>query len=76
MLDVHQRDAGWDVELRDRVVGDAVEVLDQRALLAINDLGPNGETWTLNSISCDRGRIYHRSLKELVCIGSSKGAAK
>jgi hypothetical protein len=58
------------------VIDSKAKVLDQRALLAINDLGPNGETWTLNSISCDRGRIYHRSLKELICIGSSKGAAK
>jgi hypothetical protein len=58
------------------VIDSKAKVLDQRALLAINDLGPNGETWSLNSISCDRGRIYHRSLKELVCIGSSDGAAK
>jgi hypothetical protein len=58
------------------VIDSKAKVLDQRALLAINDLGPNGETWSLNSISCDRGRIYHRSLKELVCIGSSKGAAQ
>ena len=58
------------------VIDSKAKVLDQRALLAINDLGPNGETWTLNSISCDRGRIYHRSLRELVCIGSSDGAAK
>jgi hypothetical protein len=58
------------------VIDSKAKVLDQRALLAINDLGPNNETWSLNSISCDRGRIYHRSLKELVCIGSSDGATK
>lgn len=48
--------------------GDA-KVLDQRALLAVNDLGPAGRTWSLNSISCAHGRLYHRSLKEIVCIG-------
>jgi len=58
------------------VIDSKAKVLDQSALLAINDLGPNGETWSLNSISCDRGRIYHRSLKELVCIGSSQSMVK
>jgi hypothetical protein len=58
------------------VIDSKAKVLDQRALIAINDLGPNGETWSLNSISYDRGRIYHRSLKELVCIGSSHGDTK
>jgi outer membrane protein assembly factor BamB len=45
-------------------------VLDATAVLAINDLGPSGETWSLNSISYADGKIYHRSLKELVAIGS------
>ena len=58
------------------VIDSKAQVLDERALLSVNDLGPNGETWSLNSISSDRGRIYHRSLKELVCIGSSDGAPR
>ena len=58
------------------VIDSKAKVLDERALLSINDLGPNGETWSLNSISYDRGRIYHRSLKELVCIGARGGSAK
>ena len=58
------------------VIDSKAAVLDERALLAINDLGPNGETWSLNSISCDKGRIYHRSLKELVCIGERSAGAK
>ena len=51
------------------VIDSAAKVLDEKALVAVNDLGPSGETWSLNSISYDRGRIYHRSLKELICIG-------
>jgi hypothetical protein len=58
------------------VIDSKAQVLDERALLSVNDLGPNGETWSLNSISSDRGRIYHRSLKELICIGSSDGAPR
>ena len=56
------------------VIDSKAAVLDEGALLAVNDLGPNGETWSLNSISCDQGRIYHRSLKELVCIGQRDSA--
>jgi outer membrane protein assembly factor BamB len=46
--------------------------LDERALLAVNDLGPAGQTWSLNSISYANGHLYHRSLKEVVCIGEKK----
>ena len=31
------------------VVDADAKVLDERALLAINDLGPSGETWSLNT---------------------------
>ena len=51
------------------VVDAGAKVLDESALLAINDLGPSGETWSLNTPSYSDGRIYHRSLKELVAIG-------
>ena len=51
------------------VVDSKAKVFDEHALLAINDLGPSGETWTLNSISYADGRIYHRTSKELICIG-------
>ena len=51
------------------VINSKAAVLDETALVAINDLGPSGETWSLNSISYAGGRIYHRSLKEVVCIG-------
>ena len=45
------------------------EVLDEKALLSVNDLGTPGETWSLNSLSHANGRLYHRSMKEVVCIG-------
>lgn len=51
------------------VIDSKAKILDESALLSINDLGPSGETWSLNSISYAGGRIYHRSLKELVSIG-------
>lgn len=51
------------------VVNSKAAVLDDRALLAINDLGPSGETWSLNTPSYSGGRLYHRSLKEIVAIG-------
>ena len=34
-----------------------------------SDLGPSGETWSLNSLSYSDGRLYNRSLKEVICIG-------
>jgi hypothetical protein len=51
------------------VVDASAKVLDENAVLAINDLGPSGETWSLNTPSYSNGRIYHRTLKELVAIG-------
>jgi outer membrane protein assembly factor BamB len=51
------------------VVDANAKVLDEKALLAINDLGPSGETWSLNTPSFSNGVLYHRSLKELVAIG-------
>ena len=58
------------------VIDSKATVLDSTALLAVNDLGPAGETWSLNSISYDGGRIYHRTLKEIVCIGKQPESGK
>jgi len=52
------------------VIDSTAKILDESAILSINDLGPSGETWSLNSISYASGHIYHRSLKELVSIAS------
>lgn len=45
------------------------ERLDEHALLSVSDLGPATETWTLSSLAYADGRIYARTLKELICIG-------
>lgn len=43
--------------------------LDESALESISDLGAASKTWTLSSLSFDSGRLYARTLKELICIG-------
>ncbi|MGY8768015.1 MAG: outer membrane protein assembly factor BamB family protein [Pirellulales bacterium] len=43
---------------------------DQSAILAVNDIGPVGMTWTVNSISYAGGKLFHRSMKEVICIGA------
>ena len=45
------------------------EKLDQHAWVSTSDLGLAGETWSLSSLSCSDGRLYARTLKELICIG-------
>ncbi|MEC7567318.1 MAG: PQQ-binding-like beta-propeller repeat protein [Planctomycetota bacterium] len=44
------------------------KVLDQRALLSVSDLGQAGKTWSLSGLSYANGRLYARTLKELICI--------
>lgn len=44
--------------------------LDDKALLSISDLGPATQTWSLSSLSYADGKIYARTLKELICIGA------
>jgi len=46
-------------------------VLDEKALLSVNDLGNPADTWSLNSISFAHGHLFHRSMKEVVCIGAN-----
>ncbi|WP_020472828.1 outer membrane protein assembly factor BamB family protein [Zavarzinella formosa] len=50
------------------VIDTKATVLDQKALLAVNDLGPLGDTWSLSGPSSSQGVLYHRSAKELVAI--------
>ena len=50
------------------VIDTTTENFDETALLAVNDLGNKGETWTVNSMSFSNGKIFHRTLKEIVCI--------
>ena len=44
---------------------------DESALVLINDSGPAGETWSLSTPSYSNGKMFHRGLKQIVCIGHS-----
>jgi outer membrane protein assembly factor BamB len=44
-------------------------VFDASAIISVNDLGPIGKTWSVNSPSYANGKLYHRTLKNLICIG-------
>jgi len=50
------------------VIDAFAETLDESALIAINDLGPASETWTLASFSYARGRLWMHTMKEVFCI--------
>ena len=56
------------------VVDANAAVLDERALLGIGDLGPNGQTWSLAGPSYSNGVLYHHSSKEVVAIRAAAGA--
>ena len=45
------------------------EHFDEKAFISINDLGPKGKTWSVNTPSFANGYMYHRTLKNLICIG-------
>ena len=45
------------------------DVLDESALVSISDLGPADKTWSLSSLAYSDGRLYARTMRELVCIG-------
>ena len=51
-----------------QVINGAATRFDETALTALNDLGKFGETWSVNTPSYSNGRLYHRTLKELICI--------
>ena len=53
------------------VVDARATTLDATALLAVNDLGPRGDVWSLNSPSYAGGRLYHRTMRYVVCIGQT-----
>jgi len=44
------------------------ERLDQTAIVAINDLGPAGQSFNRASISFANGRAYAHTLRELLCL--------
>ncbi|MDA1163710.1 MAG: PQQ-binding-like beta-propeller repeat protein [Planctomycetota bacterium] len=55
------------------VDGKAVN-FDEKALVALNDLGKFGDTWSVNTPSYSNGRLYHRTMKKLLCIERVTGA--
>ncbi|MCB1226574.1 MAG: PQQ-binding-like beta-propeller repeat protein [Verrucomicrobiales bacterium] len=42
---------------------------DEKALVAINDLGPLGTAWTRASLSCAGGRLYAHTIDAVIAIG-------
>jgi hypothetical protein len=51
------------------VIDTEAKVLDETALVAVNDLGPIASTWSLAGPSFSDGVLYHHSLKEVIAIG-------
>ncbi|MEP3482447.1 MAG: PQQ-binding-like beta-propeller repeat protein [Fuerstiella sp.] len=44
------------------------EILDESALVSVSDLGPAQKTWTLSSLAYSDGKLYARTMKQLICI--------
>ncbi len=42
--------------------------LSPESIVALNDLGPGGETWTLASLTYANQRLYAHTMKEIICI--------
>lgn len=42
---------------------------DESAFIKLNPLGPRGEAWSLNTPTFANGKLYHRTAKELICVG-------
>jgi hypothetical protein len=47
---------------------DANKPFNPEALVAMNDLGEAGETVSLNAMAYSNGKLFHRSLKSIICI--------
>ncbi|EDM26574.1 probable serine/threonine protein kinase related protein [Lentisphaera araneosa HTCC2155] len=48
---------------------DTTKTLEKgKALVAINDLGEAGRTWTLSSFTYSQGKLFARTMKEIICI--------
>ena len=48
------------------------EEFNEDAIVAINDLGPAGPTWTRASLSYHHGRLYAHTLTHLLCIQADR----
>jgi hypothetical protein len=58
------------------VIDAEVKSLTPEALLAVNDLGPGGETWTLATVTYARQRLYAHTMKEIICIEAAPKEAR
>ena len=45
---------------------------DEHSLVAVNDLGEPGKTWTLAPFTASKGRLYQRTSREIICIGRTE----
>jgi outer membrane protein assembly factor BamB len=51
------------------VIDATTERFDESALVSVNDLGLPGKTWTLAPFTAANGQLYHRTSREIICIG-------
>ncbi|MEM9017127.1 MAG: serine/threonine protein kinase, partial [Verrucomicrobiota bacterium] len=50
------------------VIDTEVEELSREAIVAINDLGTGGETWTLANLTFSAGKLFTQTMTEVICI--------
>lgn len=50
------------------VIDTSVSRLSPKSLVAVNDLGPGGKTWTLATVTFANGRLYAHTMKEIICV--------
>ncbi len=53
------------------VIDTSKKDLSPDSIIAINDLGLGGETWTLATLTFANGRLYAHTMKEVICIGAT-----
>ena len=49
------------------VIDSTSKNLDASSIAGLSDLGLAGQTWSLSSLSFSDGKLYARTLKELIC---------
>ena len=51
------------------VIDATAKRFDENSLVAVNDLGLPGKTWTLAPMTAANGYLYQRTSREIICIG-------
>ena len=51
------------------VIDASAKEFEGKALLWVGDLGPPVKTWTLAPMTYANGRLFTRTLREVICIG-------